>query len=101
MVLSLNRLVPKRLEELWGAGEADRAAPRGGRPAVRAPFVEELDALAERHLDRVTTELRQRVGGLRPRVIVATSDVHEHGKMALEHVLRQVRAGTVTARGSP
>lgn len=95
MLLALKRLGPKRIEELWGAGQADRAAPRGRRPAVRAPFVEELDALAERHLDRVTSELRQRIGGLKPRVIVATSDVHEHGKMALEHVLRQLGADIV------
>jgi hypothetical protein len=95
MLLALKRLGPKRIEELWGAGEADKAAPRGRRPAVRAPFVEELDELADRHLDRVTSDLRQRIGGLKPRVIVATSDVHEHGKMALEQVLRQLGAEIV------
>lgn len=95
MLLALKRLGPKRIEELWGAGEADTAAPRGRRPAVRAPFVEELDELADRHLDRVADSLRQRIGGLRPRVIVATSDVHEHGKMALEQVLRQLGADIV------
>jgi len=95
MLLAMKRLGPKRIEELWGAGQADRSAPRGRRPAVRAPFVEELDALAGHHLDRVAGDLRQRIGGLKPRVIVASSDVHEHGKMALEQVLRQLGAEIV------
>ena len=95
MLLAMKRLGPKRIEELWGAGQADRNAPRGRRPAVRAPFVEELDALADHHLDRIAGELRKRIGGLKPRVIVASSDVHEHGKMALEQVLRQLGAEIV------
>jgi hypothetical protein len=95
MLLAMKRLGPKRIEELWGAGQADRTQPRGRRPAVRAPFIEELDALAVRHLDRVATDLRHRIGGLKPRVVVASSDVHEHGKMALEQVLRQLGAEIV------
>jgi methylmalonyl-CoA mutase cobalamin-binding subunit len=59
---------------------------------VRAPFVEELDELAEKHLSRVGAEHRTRLKAARPRVIVATSDVHEHGKMALETVLRGLGA---------
>jgi hypothetical protein len=95
MLLAMKRLGPKRIEELWGAGQADRTQPRGRRPAVRAPFVEELDALADHHLDRIGSDLSKRIGGLKPRVIVATSDVHEHGKMALEQVLRQLGAEIV------
>ena len=38
MLLAMKRLGPKRIEELWGAGQADRNAPRGCRPAVRAPL---------------------------------------------------------------
>ena len=37
MLLAMKRLGPKRIEELWGAGQADRNA-RGCRPAVRAPL---------------------------------------------------------------
>ncbi len=95
MLLAMKRLGPKRIEELWGAGQADRTQPRGRRPAVRAPFVEELDALADHHLDRIGSDLRKSIGGLKPRVIVASSDVHEHGKIALEQVLRQLGAEIV------
>lgn len=92
MLLSLRRIGAKRLEEFWGAGVPDAEAPRGRKPRVRAPFVEELDELAEKHMSRVAETERARIRKVRPRVIVATSDVHEHGKMALETVLRGLGA---------
>ena len=92
MLLSLRRIGAKRLEELWGAGAPDADAPRGRKPRVRAPFVEELDELAEKHMSRVADAERATIRKVRPRVIVATSDVHEHGKMALETVLRGLGA---------
>lgn len=92
MLLSLRRLGPKRMEEMWGAGVPDADAPRGRKPRVRAPFVEELDELAHKHMSRVADTERAKLKKVRPRVIVATSDVHEHGKIALETVLRGLGA---------
>ena len=95
VLLAMKRIGAKKIEEMWGVGQADTNASRGRRPAVRAPFAEELDALAKTHLDRVSDGLRARFLSMRPRVMVASTDVHEHGKIALESVLKQLGAEIV------
>lgn len=88
MLLALKRIGAKRLEQEWGAGAADETAPRGRRAVVEASFVEELSALARERGKRIAPDARQKVLALNPKLIVATTDVHEHGKLALEQVFK-------------
>ena len=61
-------------------------------PVVKSSLVEELEELSESHLSMIGADDKQRFAARAPWVIVATSDVHEHGKLALEQVLRQTGA---------
>lgn len=88
MLLALKRIGAKRLEELWGAGASDEDAPRGRRAVVEASFVEELAHLARERGRRIEPTARQKVLDLNPTLILATTDVHEHGKLALEQVFK-------------
>ena len=95
MLLAVRRIGGKRLEQLFGAGKDDASAPRGRQPLVQSSLVEELDDLAAAHIERIACQDRARIAALRPRVMVASTDVHEHGKLAVEQVLRSIGAETL------
>jgi methylmalonyl-CoA mutase cobalamin-binding domain/chain len=89
MLLVLKRLGATRCEELFGAGEADEAFPRGRRPIVQTDLVK--NTIAER--DRLLCELRGRerhhaLEGMK--VIVTSTDVHEFAEFLLASALAAV-----------
>lgn len=92
MLLAIRRIGGKRLEQFYGAGNEDDEAPRGRQPVVQSSLVEDLNELAHKHMSRIDADDTARIARARPRVMVATSDVHEHGKLALEQVLRTIGA---------
>lgn len=77
MLLSIRRLGGRRMEQLFGA-DCDK---------VPSDIAEEVEDMAHNHLSRLSTADRQSMGTLRPRVLTATTDVHEHGKLVLDKVL--------------
>lgn len=87
MLLAIRRLGARRLEREFGAGEV---LARGRAPLVAATILTEIHEMAELALAPATPEQRARLAKVRPRVLVATSDVHEHGKMLLEEMLEQL-----------
>lgn len=89
MLLAVRRIGARRLERDFGAGEL---AARGGlrRPIVAATILEEIHEMAEAALSQATAEQRKTLKGGGHRVLVATSDVHEHGKMVIEEMLDQL-----------
>lgn len=95
MLLALRRLGAKRIEEMWGAGAPDADAPRGRRAVVEASLVEEIRHLAADRAARVDAPQRAAFARLAPSIMVATTDVHEHGKLALEQVLAGLGARLV------
>ncbi len=95
MLLAIRRLGPRRLEELFGAGAPDAQGPRGRKPIVAASLVEELKEISARANSRIAAETRVRIAANRPRVMVASTDVHEHGKLALEQVMKDLGADVV------
>ncbi len=96
-MLALRRIGPRRLEALYGVGPLDRAAWGGRRAVVEAEWVEELRHETEAWLDKVATPVRAAVAQARLKVCVASSDVHEHGKSLIEHLL--TRLGTEAIDG--
>lgn len=90
MLLALRRLGPRRLEEMFGAGVPDPQAPRGRRPVIAASLVAELREISRLALARIAPDKRAVLKASRPKVIVASTDVHEHGKLALEQVLKDL-----------
>ncbi|NNE21470.1 MAG: hypothetical protein HKN11_02560 [Rhizobiales bacterium] len=92
LLLAIRRIGGKQLEQLYGAGKADDTAPGGCQPIVQSSLVEDLNELAGKHVRRIGEADSRRIAQARPRVMVAASDVHEHGKLALEQVLRSVGA---------
>jgi hypothetical protein len=95
MLLALKRLGARRIENLWGAGVREPELPSRRRPVVEATLVEEIRKLAAKRLARVTPSDRAAFARLAPSIVVATTDVHEHGKLALELALGELGATVI------
>jgi len=79
LLLALRRTGPEALEARYGEADAPSA--------IRSSHLDELVAQSERVLGRVSLGLRQDLMRRRPKVLVATTDVHIYGKRLLELVL--------------
>ena len=90
MLLAIRRLGGKKLEELYGAGAADATAYRGRRPIVPGSLVEELEEMAHEQLATLAAASRSALATAKLTVLVATTDVHEHGKLLLETVFKDL-----------
>ena len=88
LLLALRRIGGKRLEELFGPGAPDAEAPRGRKPLVPAGMLAELEDLAEERLTAMNEGDRAKVAAAGLCAVVATTDVHEHGKLLVEQVLQ-------------
>jgi hypothetical protein len=86
MLLALRRLGARRLEQAFGAGQPDARAVGGRAPLVPVTMLSEIAEMAEHAL----TGMGSPPGLTGLRILVATSDVHEHGKMLIEEILRRV-----------
>jgi methylmalonyl-CoA mutase cobalamin-binding subunit len=87
VLLALRRLGGRRIETAFGAGLPDARASGGRLPEVPATILSEIAHLTRAALAGQATDGLE---GLR--VLVATSDVHEHGKMLIDDMLRQLGA---------
>ena len=89
MLIVLKRLGATRCEELFGAGQPDKAYPRGRRPVVQTDLVKNTVTEREKLLaglrDRAVS---QSIKGMK--VIVTSTDVHEFAEFLLSSALDAV-----------
>ncbi|NEY88683.1 cobalamin-dependent protein [Tabrizicola oligotrophica] len=90
VLLALRRMGGRRIETAYGAGPPDPAAPGGRAPVVAATILSEIAEMAHAALGAADPALIPAVRGLR--VLVATTDVHEHGRMVIEAMLKGLGA---------
>jgi methylmalonyl-CoA mutase cobalamin-binding subunit len=101
VLLGLRRIGAKRIEALFGAGEAEPGRGRR-RPLVKATTVAEVEEGAEACVAALDASQREAIRGAGLRACVASTDVHEYGKVMVESVLdglavELVDAGLTTA----
>ena len=77
MLLAIRRLGGRRLETMC-ATDSDE---------IPSDIAQEVAEMAQTHLSRIPDDDRQALASLRPRILTATTDVHEHGKLVLDDVL--------------
>ncbi len=95
MLLALKRLGSKRLEQEFGAGPADPTALRGRTPLAPSPIMEEVEHMASVRINQINDKDVAAVRGAGLNVLVATTDVHEHGKLVIERVFADVGIGAI------
>ena len=86
IMLTLKRAGPAALETAF-------ADPFDNDPAaIASPFVDEILFEAEKALSRTGAAVRQAFAGRKPKILVATTDVHFYGKRLIETVLSRLDA---------
>ena len=93
VLLTLRRMGGRRIEAAFGAGRENPTAAGGRAPVVPATILSEIAEMAHAGLAGADPGLKPAVRGLR--VLVATTDVHEHGRMVIEEMLRQLGAEAI------
>ncbi|GLS87165.1 hypothetical protein GCM10010873_21390 [Cypionkella aquatica] len=88
-LLALRRMGGRRIEASYGAGKLDPRAMGGRTPIVPATILSEIAHMAAAALGPNPPSLPDL------NILVATSDVHEHGKMLLEEMLNQLGATAI------
>jgi methylmalonyl-CoA mutase cobalamin-binding subunit len=97
LLLALRRIGAKRLEELFGPGAPAPAEPRGRQPLVKASTLDELEREAERIAGEVTPEDREAIAAADLSVCLASTDVHEYGKILAEALCRRLGVRVIDA----
>ncbi|MCY3769842.1 MAG: cobalamin-dependent protein [Gammaproteobacteria bacterium] len=85
MFLAIRRIGGKKLEQLYGPGRFDPGM-RKRCSIVLSDTVRSIDRAVERNLERLEGFDSNQLSGSRLKIIVATTDVHEHGKMLIEGI---------------
>jgi methylmalonyl-CoA mutase cobalamin-binding subunit len=95
MLLGIRRVGSKRLEELYGPGAPTPGRLRNRTPIVRSHSIEQLETDGQGFVARLAAADRQRVERAGLRVCLATTDVHEYGKILAETILRELKVEIV------
>lgn len=90
MFLAIRRVGSKRLEELFGPGRETPGRLRGRTPMVRSNSIEQVEESGEGYLARMDAGAKARIRAAGLKACVATTDVHEYGKILVETVLRGI-----------
>lgn len=90
MLLALRRIGAAKLERAFGPGKIDANSYYGRAPVVASSIVHEISEQAQRVVDDVSTDVRERLSQRLPRICLATTDVHEYGKRLVEQVLSKL-----------
>ena len=90
MLLSLRRIGARKLEYLYGVGELDSNQVGGRKPVVPGSVLEEIAEMADTAMSQVSPDAIGMIQRQKLRVLVATTDVHEHGKLLIEEILRRI-----------
>jgi len=95
LLLTIRRLGARRLESLFGPAAEPEGAKQ--RPIARSPYRDSLDSITQKCLGEVDTATAERLRGAGLTVCVASSDVHEYGKLLVEDLLRTLGVTVVDA----
>ena len=86
MFLAIRRIGGKKLEQWYGPGALDPVT--GLRvPIVSSDTQREITEAAQYHIGQLADHGASQLRGNKLRVVIATTDVHEHSKLMLEQIL--------------
>ncbi|MEZ5926366.1 MAG: hypothetical protein R3D57_18505 [Hyphomicrobiaceae bacterium] len=90
MFLAIRRMGAKKVEERFGAGAVEPELPRGRRPVVAGSLMEEIHHMSVKHMAKVTLASKETLAHAGVRVLTATTDVHEHAKLLLDTMFKDL-----------
>lgn len=97
MLLSIRRIGAKKLEEMYGPGKPNKDEIRKRSPIIKATTVAELETKADQMANYLTLEEHEVIKSKNFKVCLATTDVHEYGKVLIEAVLKRIGVEIIDA----
>ena len=85
MLLAIRRIGGKKLEQLYGVGEL-QSEHQKRKPVVVSDTVIEIEKLVDSQLQLIKNDDVDSIVGSGLKILVASTDVHEHSKMMLEGI---------------
>ena len=96
MLLAIKRLGPRRLEMLFGPGEQPPESTRR-RPVLPSNTIVELETRIDTLITRLPEDLPKALRARELVACIATTDVHEWGKLGLERAFEQLGVSVIDA----
>ncbi len=87
LMLAIRRLGPKRMEKLFGVGLLDTDNNNGRIPQVPTTTIVDLNDMSMAVIENADITIVDEISRAGLKCIIATTDVHEHGKYLVERVL--------------
>lgn len=95
MLLAIRRIGAPALERAFGPGEMDSGGYYGRAPVVVSSVVNEIADQADSIVTGLDPSLLDGLKRRRPKICIATTDVHEYGKRLVEQVLSKLDVDVV------
>ncbi|MDJ0958223.1 MAG: cobalamin-dependent protein [Arenicellales bacterium] len=95
MLLAMRRLGARFLEQEFGPGEKETISPSGRKAVFLAATISELEQQADACVNALSEEQKQSLSDSGFKICVATTDVHEYGKLLVESVLAKVGISSI------
>ena len=96
MLLAIKRLGPRRLEMLFGPGERSSENTRR-RPVLPSNTIVEVETRIDTLITRLPEDLPKALRARELVACIATTDVHEWGKLGLERAFEQLGVSVIDA----
>lgn len=90
ILLALRRIGAPELERQFGPGPTALETFNGRSPIVATSVVGEISSLANRIVGNLEDDVIEVLSSTKPKVCVATTDVHEYGKRLIDQVLSKL-----------
>ena len=87
----LKKLGPAIFEEMFGAGKLDPAYARGRKPVIPTDVYEQSNAVVEKYRNLFSSSRSKHMLQGR-RILIASTDVHEHAIMVIHQLLAEAGA---------
>lgn len=95
MLLAIRRIGAPALERAFGPGKRDERGYYGRAPVVVSSVVSEIADRADGIVTGLDPRLVEGLKHRRPKICIATTDVHEYGKRLVEQVLSKLEIEVV------
>ena len=96
LLLAIKRLGPRRLEMLFGPGERSSENTRR-RPVLPSNTIVEVETRIDTLINRLPEDLPKAIRARELVACIATTDVHEWGKLGLERAFEQLGVSVIDA----
>ena len=97
LLLAIRRIGARELEQRFGPGQTDEDQINGRRAVLVAENMQHLQQMGRDTIEALGPELTEHLRSRELRACMATTDVHEYGKIVVEQVFKELHVAVTDA----